>query len=100
MFSVFKERRRLASIKAERQREREREREKGTLDTFAEASLTAGRGGGRSDNTVEIAGSSERRGWRLRMLVVAGAAGGEAASQVFANVARSSRGMGVCYGLR
>jgi len=46
MFSVFKERRRLASIKAERQREREREREKGTLDTFAEASLTAGRGGG------------------------------------------------------
>jgi len=101
MFSVFKERRRLASIKAERQRERERERErKGHSTLSPRRLLRLGGGGGRSDNTVEIAGSSERRGWRLRMLVVAGAAGGEAASQVFANVARSSRGMGVCYGLR
>jgi len=83
----------------ETERERERERERDTRH-FRRGVSYGWEGGGRSDNTVEIAGSSERRGWRLRMLVVAGAAGGEAASQVFANVARSSRGMGVCYGLR
>jgi len=64
MFSVFKERRRSASIKAERERERERERE--GHSTLSPRRLLRREGGGwrlergRSDNTVEIAGPSER----------------------------------------
>lgn len=51
-----------------------------------------------TDNVAEIAGRPRHCGWRLRMLTRT--AGRRGTLQVFANAARSSRGIGVCYSLR